>query len=201
MKNESTEELAKPKRGPGRPRKNPEMLARDEKKLNVGKKRQARKDKRAKAVSPYTGKSLHPSEALPESGEAGRPREKFSLSTVEKLASIGCTHEEIAIFFDTTPETLKRRKREWDDFCLALERGKNNFHMSIRRQQWQQAREGNVTMLIWLGKNCLGQSDKREIKADVTVDQRERELARKAIEKDPELLDKLFPSLFEDTCD
>jgi hypothetical protein len=200
MEAESSTPIDKPKRKPGRPRKNPEMLARDEKKLKAGQKRQSEKDKRAKTISPYTGKPLHPSEEMPEPGKKGRPRARFDLSKVEKLASIGCTHDEIAVFFDTTTETLKRRKHKWEDFCSAIEKGKTNFHMSLRRQQWKQAQDGNVTMLIWLGKNCLGQRDKKEIKADIEVS-RERELARKAIEKDPALLDSLFPSLFEGVCD
>jgi len=34
--------------------------------------------------------------------------------------------------------------------------------MSIRRWQMAKAKEGNPTMLIWLGKQYLGQKDKRE---------------------------------------
>jgi hypothetical protein len=35
--------------------------------------------------------------------------------------------------------------------------------MSLRRLQWKKAQEGNTTMLIWLGKQYLGQSDKQEL--------------------------------------
>ena len=31
--------------------------------------------------------------------------------------------------------------------------------IELRRKQWQVAMEGNVQMLIWLGKNILGQKD------------------------------------------
>lgn len=31
---------------------------------------------------------------------------------------------------------------------------------SLRRMQWKSAEDGNTTMLIWLGKNILGQTDK-----------------------------------------
>ena len=32
--------------------------------------------------------------------------------------------------------------------------------MSLRRKQYSTAMEGNATMLVWLGKNWLSQSDK-----------------------------------------
>jgi len=34
--------------------------------------------------------------------------------------------------------------------------------MSIRRLQFEKAKEGNTTMLIWLGKQYLGQTDKAD---------------------------------------
>jgi uncharacterized protein with von Willebrand factor type A (vWA) domain len=33
---------------------------------------------------------------------------------------------------------------------------------SLRRLQWGKAKEGNVTMMIWLGKQILGQKDRME---------------------------------------
>lgn len=33
---------------------------------------------------------------------------------------------------------------------------------SLRRMQWSKAKEGNVTMMIWLGKQVLGQKDRVE---------------------------------------
>jgi hypothetical protein len=34
--------------------------------------------------------------------------------------------------------------------------------MSLRRMQWEKAQTGNTTMLIWLGKQMLGQKDRLE---------------------------------------
>ncbi len=39
--------------------------------------------------------------------------------------------------------------------------------MSLRRKQWRAAEEGNTTMLVWLGKQYLGQKDKSEMNATV----------------------------------
>ena len=41
-----------------------------------------------------------------------------------------------------------------------LERGKAIGRAKLRRLQWQSAIAGSDTMLIWLGKNGLGQRDK-----------------------------------------
>lgn len=45
----------------------------------------------------------------------------------------------------------------------AYEEGLENGRASLRRMQFQSAQKGNITMQIWLGKQYLGQSDKREI--------------------------------------
>jgi hypothetical protein len=34
--------------------------------------------------------------------------------------------------------------------------------MSLRRKQYSTAMEGNATMLVWLGKNWLSQTDKMD---------------------------------------
>ena len=36
--------------------------------------------------------------------------------------------------------------------------------------QWKAADKGNVTMLIWLGKQVLGQAEKQEVKWENPVD-------------------------------
>jgi len=41
-----------------------------------------------------------------------------------------------------------------------------NLQMSLRRKQIEVALKGNVSMLIWLGKQMLGQMDKQELIAD-----------------------------------
>jgi hypothetical protein len=76
---------------------------------------------------------------------------------VQKLAAIGCTHQEISDIVGCSHDTLTRRFRK------EIEFGRANAKASLRRKQWETALSGNVTMLIWLGKQVLGQSDKQEI--------------------------------------
>lgn len=85
-----------------------------------------------------------------------RPKANVDPVQVEKLASIGCTNSEIASFFDVSQDTIERR------FAGELRKGRDNGKIRLRKWQLQAAEKGNVVMLIWLGKQMLGQSDKIE---------------------------------------
>lgn len=74
---------------------------------------------------------------------------------VQKLAAIGCTDKEIGEIVGCSHDTLTRRFKE------QLVIGRANGKASLRRKQWEIALGGNVSMLIWLGKQVLGQSDKQ----------------------------------------
>ncbi|MEO8233688.1 MAG: hypothetical protein ABI638_15520 [Ignavibacteriota bacterium] len=73
---------------------------------------------------------------------------------VEKLASYGLTNKEIAEALGYDENTLKR------NFEIFLTKGKGNLKQRLKRKQVDVALGGNVSMLIWLGKNYLGQADK-----------------------------------------
>ena len=88
----------------------------------------------------------------------GRPK-KYNLDTkqVEQLAGYGCTDTEIASFFDISRTTLERNYEHY------LTKGREEGKIRLRQYQWASAKKGNVAMLIWLGKQLLGQTDKQEI--------------------------------------
>lgn len=93
-----------------------------------------------------------------------RPRKEIDYATVEKLLHIQCTGEEIAavlgINYDTLVSSIKRdHKMSYSEYS---EQKKAGGKASLRRMQWKQAENGNTTMLIWLGKQMLGQSDKQQ---------------------------------------
>lgn len=87
-----------------------------------------------------------------------RPKKKIDYEAVEKLASIQCTQEEIANFLEISTRTLQRDK----EFCRIYKKCKESGKMSLRRMQFKKANDGSVPMLIWLGKQYLGQTDKVE---------------------------------------
>lgn len=79
---------------------------------------------------------------------------------VRKLAAMHCTVQEIAAFFDCSRDTIERR------YAAEINKGRQQGKMQLRDWQLQSARKGNVAMLIFLGKQYLGQSDKVEQQID-----------------------------------
>ncbi len=85
-----------------------------------------------------------------------RPKLDIDAAQVEELASIGCKVEEIADFFGCSRDTIHGR------FSADITKGRSRLKESLRRWQLAAAKKGNVVMLIWLGKQLLGQVDKQE---------------------------------------
>ena len=73
---------------------------------------------------------------------------------VEKLASYGLTNKEIAEALGYDDSTLKRK------FEKNITKGKADLKQKLKRKQIAVAMQGNVSMLIWLGKQYLDQSEK-----------------------------------------
>lgn len=100
-----------------------------------------------------------------------RPRKEIDYKLLDSLCGIQCTGEEIAsimgISYDRINIHLKEEKGIGfkDYYKIKSASGK----ASLRRAQWKSASEGNVVMQIWLGKNYLDQSDKREVESTMTV--------------------------------
>ena len=86
-----------------------------------------------------------------------RPK-KYDIDTekVEQLAGFGCTNTEIASFFGCSENTIRRSYGEF------LAKGRDKGKIRLRQLQWRAAERGNTSMLIWLGKQVLGQSEKTE---------------------------------------
>ena len=99
----------------------------------------------------------------------GRPHKEIDKRTFEKLCAIQCRQEEIAEFFECDPDTINNWcKREYGNvFSVVFKEKRVTGFISLRRAQFQKAiEEKNTAMLIFLGKNWLGQSDRQEVKLD-----------------------------------
>lgn len=86
-----------------------------------------------------------------------RPKKAISEVQVLRLAKIHCTNGEIASIFGVSVDTIERR------FAGILHKGREEGRTRLRRKQFTVAMKGNVAMLIWLGKQVLGQKDKQEL--------------------------------------
>jgi len=83
----------------------------------------------------------------------GRDKTVIPPEEVYKLANIGCKDTEIADWFGIDGNTLRY------NFSAELTKGRIALNMSLRRAQINTALSGNPTMLVWCGKQYLGQSD------------------------------------------
>jgi len=92
----------------------------------------------------------------------GRPKKEIDFDTLEKLCELHCTRDEICDFLDIDDETLSCRLREqgYKNFSTYYEKHLGGGKVSLRRLQWLAAEKGSIPMLIWLGKQILGQSDR-----------------------------------------
>ena len=87
-----------------------------------------------------------------EEKKVGRPKLDIDAEQVKRLARLHCTMQEMADFFGCHRDTLH------NNFSAEIDKGRSEGNISLRRKQWQMAVEkGNVVMLIWLGKQMLGQ--------------------------------------------
>lgn len=96
--------------------------------------------------------------------EGGRPRKEFDIETLRNMVRIQCTAEECAGVFECSVDTIDRRLKElgYGGFADFYKRYSDEGKASLRRAQWKAAQDGNPTMLVWLGKQMLGQRDKQD---------------------------------------
>lgn len=80
------------------------------------------------------------------------PRE-IDAEMVRTLAKIHCTNREIAAVLRCSCNLIESR------FQQELTEGREEGKKTLRDLQWQAAIKGNVSMLIWLGKQILGQRE------------------------------------------
>jgi len=87
----------------------------------------------------------------------GRPRKMVDEKAILELASKGRTLTEIAAYCGVSDDTISRR------FAEVIKRGKSLMRGSLRAKQFELAMRGNPTMLVWLGKQELGQTDRQQV--------------------------------------
>lgn len=95
----------------------------------------------------------------------GLQKAEIDWEEFEQLCSFHCTRTEIADFFKIHPETLSNhiKKHYGATFNEVWEEKSSRGKRNVRKKQYAVAMSGNIAMLIWLGKQWLGQSEKTEV--------------------------------------
>jgi hypothetical protein len=86
---------------------------------------------------------------------------KIDKAQFERLCQLGCTLEEIAFFFQVTKKAVLDFVMENynADFETVFSWFFSKTKIALRRMQIKTALDGNVNMLLHLGKVMLGQKD------------------------------------------
>lgn len=93
--------------------------------------------------------------------KVGRPEKEIDREQFEELCSMMCTEREICAVLKVCSNTLQKfckktyHKTFEEIYPDLIAEGK----VSLRRLQYQAAQSGSVPILIWLGKQWLGQRD------------------------------------------
>jgi hypothetical protein len=88
----------------------------------------------------------------------GRRKAHIDLAEMEKLYSLQCTDVEVAAFFGISTRTIERR-RQVRKFRETIDRAKAKGRVSVRRNLFRLASNGNIAAAIFLAKNLLGYRD------------------------------------------
>lgn len=72
---------------------------------------------------------------------------------VEKMASFGCTQGEIAGVYGCSENLIST------SYSQPYNKGREHMKVRLRKKQLQVALRGSYAMLIWLGKQMLGQRE------------------------------------------
>ena len=103
--------------------------------------------------TPYTVKNIKYGEKTVRGRVIGRNKVVIPEEQVAELARLHCTTNEMADFFDVPRQTFV------DNFRDIIQKNKLETKQRLRAAQLKLAMNGDRSMLIWLGKNILGQSD------------------------------------------
>ena len=96
--------------------------------------------------------------------KVGRPKVEIDWAQVGKLLEAGATAEGIAATLGVSTDTLYNRCKSDlnSDFSAFSQQKKAKGDELLRVAQFKQALGGNTSMLIWLGKQRLSQTDKSQ---------------------------------------
>ena len=101
----------------------------------------------------YRVKNVKYGEKVVKGRMIGRSKTVIPEEQVLELARLHSTDKEMADFFEVPLSTFT------DNFRDIIKKGRIETKQRLRKAQLKMALNGDRTMLIWLGKNILGQSE------------------------------------------
>lgn len=103
-------------------------------------------------------------------GSRGRPKIYLDPERGYIYGTFRATFETMADQIGCSTDTITRDFRKNGDFCQAYKKGMSEMKMRLSEAQVKCAIEDrNPTLLIWLGKVYLAQSEKTEEQKDIKI--------------------------------
>lgn len=110
-------------------------------------------DKTTAPKTPYKVTNIKYGEKTVRGRMIGRAKTVIPEEQVLELSKLHCTSKEMAEFFEVPLSTFT------DNFRDIITKGRLETKQRLRAAQLKLALNGDRTMLIWLGKNILGQME------------------------------------------
>ncbi|MDN3507096.1 MAG: hypothetical protein P0S96_07700 [Simkaniaceae bacterium] len=94
----------------------------------------------------------------------GRPKLSIDWGEVDKYLQAGCSGAQVAAVIGVSADTLYRRcqTEQGASFSAILQEKRANGDAYLQLKQFSLAIQGDRGLLIWLGKQRLGQKDRPE---------------------------------------
>lgn len=102
--------------------------------------------------------------------KTGKPRIDFDWKVLDSILQFGATLIDCSEMLKVSEDTIQKRIRELHDLKFSEYRNRKMSRMRVRllQRQFDSAMSGNTALLIWLGKQHLGQSDKLDTSLDTS---------------------------------
>jgi AraC-like DNA-binding protein len=101
----------------------------------------------------------------------GRPKKELDWKVLDSILQFGATLIDCAEMCEMSDDSIQRRiKDEYGcTFTEYRNRKMSRMRVKLLQKQYESAMAGNTALLIWLGKQHLGQSDKNDISVNGDV--------------------------------
>lgn len=95
----------------------------------------------------------------------GRPNKEIDWNVLDAVLQYGASKLDCADLLNVSEDTVDKKIKQSHKMTFSEYREKKMGKMRIKllQKQYEVAMNGNVALLIWLGKQHLGQSEKQEI--------------------------------------
>jgi len=106
--------------------------------------------------------------------KGGRPQKVLTpeaLKLIENMSRVMATDEDIAGVLGCSRDTFYNDANR-ELYRQAKEKGMSEGKLSLRRKQYEMAMKGNSRILEWLGRQWLKQTERIELDANVSQDEK-----------------------------